>query len=642
MLRNSLRWVLFCISVSCAASAQVIGLTNPTDKFGNTQPMDAMQTAQMDFNFFLIGSRDPHSSKTQSPSGSISKLDLAAPGKARREYQEGYRLLMRKDFQPAIAHLQKAIAIYSKFVAAHNALGSAYLTLGQNEDAQSEFSQSVALDDHLPNSYLNLGCAELALKHLPAAEEALRKASSIAPLDDQLQLALAYAELANQDYPGVLATALLVHQRKHDDAPVVHFFAASAYAAQGKLTEAQHEMETLLQEDPKSTYNAQFRQILEGIKAEQVRQANARLHPAQKLTFVSTPRTHPTAEEIERQRQTVLLEQKEREQIAEVEAAPDPGCVDCVAALDASRLDPLPNSTAEPADNAPHADFRMTANEVSILFAVTDHGKAVRDLSSSDLQVRDNSQLPGAIVGFRNESQLPLRLGLVIDTSDSIGSRFSFEQSAAAEFLKQTVTGKDDLAFVVGVNNSVLMVQDFTADPALTVRAVNQLAPGGGTALWDAVSFTANKLAAHQETQPVARVLVVVSDGEDNSSSLSLREAISAAQRSDVAVYTVSTREGMKEASDELVGDHALRALSELTGGIALMPGSVRTLKNSLTELQEVIHGRYLVAYKPASFQSDGRYHAVNIEAQKDGHKLRVFARKGYYASDSRTGAEDH
>lgn len=623
-----------CLSVSCVASAQVINLNNPTDRFGNTQPLDAIQSSQLDFNLFLIGSRDPHTSKTQTPSGSISKFDLQAPAKARREYQQGYLLLMRKDLQPAAAHLKKAISIYSKFVAAHNALGSAYLNLGQNEDAQREFSQAVALDDHLPNSYLNLGCAELSLKHFPAAEEALRKASSIAPLDDQLQLALAYAEFANQDYPAVLATTRLVHQRKHDGAAIVHFFAAGAYAAQGDLVQAQQEMETLLAEEPKSAAAAQFQRILEQLKAEQARQADARQHPVQKLTFVSTPRLHPTAEEIETQRQQVLLEQKERDQIAEAEAAPDPGCVDCGAArADDPFPEPAAIASAETPRASPRADFHVTANEVSMLFAATDHGKAVTNLSISDLQIRDNRQPPGAILGFRNESQLPLRLGLVIDISDSVGSRFSFEQAAAAEFLKETISGKDDLAFVLGVNNSVLLVQDFTADPSLTTRAVNQLATGGGTALWDAVAFAADKLSAHQEDQPTARVLVVISDGEDNSSNSTLKQAIGAAQRGGVAVYTVSPREGLKAESEELVGDHALRTLSELTGGVALMPGSLHALKASLSDLQQVIHARYLVGYKPASFQPDGGYHTVEIEALKDGRKLRIFARKGYYAS---------
>ena len=222
----------------------------------------------------------------------------------------------------------------------------------------------------------------------------------------------------------------------------------------------------------------------------------------------------------------------------------------------------------------------------------------------------------------------------MIDTSNSVTGRFSFEQGAAAvKFLEKVVTNKDDLAFVVGVNNSVLLVQDFTGDQALTAHAVNQLAPGGGTAIWDAIEFGAEKLASRAETQPVARILVVISDGEDNSSSATLKEVIASAQRGEVAIYTVSTRDAIQEEATALIGDHALKALAELTGGATFVPGSVRHLNGSLNALQQVIRGRYLVSYKPASFERDGRYRSIQIKAQKDGHPLRVYARKGYYAS---------
>ena len=636
------RWALLSIfPLSCAASGQVINISTPGDRFG---PLDAIQTTRMEFNMFLIGSRDPHSTDLQSPTGAVSRLDLKSPGKARREYEQGYRLLVRKDPQGAVGHLTKSIAIYPKFVAAHNALGTAYLDLGQNELAHGEFAQAVALDDHLPNSYLNLGCSELALKEYPAAEETLRKASAIAPLDVQLQLALAYAEFVNKDYSAVRATSRQVHEQKHDGAAVVHYFAAGASEAQGDLPEAQHEMETLLEEDPNSAFTGQFQQILDQIKREQLRRAEAKEHPAEKVTHVAKAPAEPTPEEVARQRQFLLQEAKEEKQIAEAEAAPDARCADCgtadvVEAVAASGSD----SGLKPSGRKfPGATFSVTVDEVSVFFAVTDHGKSVTNLAASDVDIRDDRQPPSAILGFRNESQLPLRLGLVVDTSESVHERFSFEQAAATKFLEDVVVDKDDLAFVVGVNNSVLLVQDFTADQALTSHAVNELAPGGGTALWDAVSFAAEKLASRREDRPVARVLVVISDGQDNSSSVTLKQAIARAQRGEVAVYTVSSRDVSREDSGDVLGDHALRTLADLTGGTAFVPGSIRHLSQSLGELQQVIRGRYLVSYKPASFQHDDRYRTIDIEAQKDGHKLTVFARKGYYASPMSASPADH
>jgi Ca-activated chloride channel homolog len=191
------------------------------------------------------------------------------------------------------------------------------------------------------------------------------------------------------------------------------------------------------------------------------------------------------------------------------------------------------------------------------------------------------------------------------------------------------------------VNNSVLVVQDFTADQSQAGHAIEQLAPGGGTALWDAVGYAAEKLAAHHETGAVARMIVVISDGEDNSSAGTLREAIAKAQAGEVSVYTITTREAADKDAGGAVGSRALKTLSGLTGGTAFAPGAVRGLSASLGELQQVIRARYLVSYRPAEFRRDGAYRGVDISATKDGQKLTVIARKGYYASAGQAGATE-
>lgn len=638
MFRAPIRWALLFLCLGCAAAAQVVSF--PTSS--NTA-LDAMQQGRLDFNLFLIGSRNPHTTEVQSPTGSISALDLKAPWRAQREYEKGYRLLIRSDLQGAVAHLSKSIADYPKFVAAHNALGSAYLKLGYNEQAYNEFTNAIALDDHLPNSFLNLGCAELALKEYAAAEASLRKASSIAPLDLQLKIALAYAEFANHDYPAVIATTRQVHEGKHEGAAIVHLFAAGAWDAEGNLRAAQQEMETLLQEDAQSPSASQFRGILEQIRAEQARRAEARLHPAPVLAQVAREPAEPTPQQLASRRQLALQNKNEEKQVAEAEAASDPTCVDCAAdgAASAAAAPEFSSAPKQTGDSFPGATLRLNVNETSVFFAATDHGRSVTDLVASDVEIRDNGKAPEAILGFRNESQLPLRLGLVIDTSDSVAGRFSFEQAAATKFLEETAVGKDDLAFVVGVNNVVLLVQDFTANMASASHAIHQLAPSGGTALWDAVAFAADKLADRAEVQPVARVLIVISDGDDNSSSVTLKQAIAHAQRDGVAVYTVSTSDDMNEDPAVMVGDRALSALSDLTGGASFTPNSVRQLGKSLADLQQVIRSRYLVSYKPASFRLNGRYRTIDLVAQKDGHSLRVFARKGYYASAAPLGSAD-
>ncbi|MGC1907228.1 MAG: VWA domain-containing protein [Candidatus Acidiferrum sp.] len=612
--------------------------------------MDSIGSARMDGNLFLINSQSPGtSSQLQAPSGSISKLDLKAPAKARHEYEKGFQLLMKKDPQGAIAHLTKSIEIYPSFVAAHNALGTAYLNQGNKELALEQFNRAVTLDDHLPNSLLNLGCAQLAMERFADAEGSLKKASAIAPMDLPLLTALTYAEFANHDYPAVVNGVKQIHEHKHEGAAVVHYFAAGALEAQGYLAAAQSEMETLLAESPKSPSADEYRQMLQQIKDEQdghlaVSTSKPEPRRAEKTEAVDVAFHGPTAAETFQRVQQAIQDKKEENQIAEAEAAPDATCVRCGGALTAAGTAPAgaaasTGSVKESAHDASPAALRVAVDEVAIFFAATDHGRAVTNLSASDVAIRDNSRAPASVVAFRNESQLPLRLGLVIDSSNSVTDRFRFEQAAAARFLKAALTEKDDLAFVVGVNNSVLVVQDFTADQALTGHAIDELAPGGGTALWDAVGFASEKLASHAETQPVARMVVVISDGEDNSSKSTLKDAIAKAQQGEVAVYTITTRDVSDKGRE--VGDHALKTLSSLTGGTAFAPGSVRGLSNSLGELQQVIRARYLVSYRPSAFPMDGTYRAIDIKAEKDGHKLTVYARKGYYASPARTASTE-
>jgi len=567
---------------------------------------------------------------------SVSKLDFKAPVKAQRECYAGFRLLSGKEYQGAAEHLARATSIYPDFVAAHIALGSAYLGLRQNEQARDEFGKALALDDHLPISYLNLARAELALQHYAAAEEAVQKASSIAPLDQQVLAALAYAQLLNHHYGAAVETARRAHSHAHEGAAIVHYYAAAAWDAQHNLEEAQLELQKLLEEDPKSPVAGQAREILQRIMGDQAQKEMPMTLPPT-VALESTPvEANTMPAEAPSQIQKLVREAREQ-QNGGAEAMCE-GCKATSVAV-ASKTNFLrdPELRAEAVTWGDVGwSFRRNVDEVAVVFAATHHGRAVSDLTQAEVTIRDSGQPPAGVTGFRSEAQLPLRLGLVIDTSESITSRFSFEQAAAGNFVSRVVTGKDDLAFVVGFSNSVLLVQDFTGDNHRISAAIEKLAPAGGTALWEAVAFAAEKLATRSEEQPVARVLVVISDGDDNSSSVSLRRAIETAENGDVIIYIVSTREdmdlntAMKDRASQ--GDRALKTLAESTGGKAFFPGSVGNMDHSLGDLQQVIRSRYFVSYKPALFKRDGRYRTVDITAHKSGRKLRVYVRKGYYA----------
>jgi len=623
MFRRQLWRALVLAGVGCSmgagfAGAQLFSVPSEGEKLGGeVTSLRALATAKLDSIIFQYNTS--HASTLHDPANSVSRLDLAAPKNARKEYEKGYLHLLRREFQPAIDHLARAASIYPSFVAAHNALGIAYLNLGQSQRAHDEFARTVGLDDHLPGSHLNLGCAQMQLQRYADAEESLKRASSIAPLDLVLLTALTYAEFKNGDYSGVIATMRHVHHQKHQDAALVHLFAAGAWQAQNHLSEAQDELETLLSEDAKSPLLDQYRKLLAQVKEEQVSRTQARRHPADPANAEPSTLASSQPDGAPLQARHASLETTEATSPIATKAA-DP------ASGDSSGYE-------QPDVNVAHQVIRVKVEEVAMMFAVTDHGKSVTNLTPSDIRIRDDGRPPETILGFHNITQLPLRIGLVIDMSNSITERFVFEEAAASKFLETVVTDANDLAFVVGFNCSVLLAQDFTADKTLTAHALTQLAPGGGTALWNAVAFAADKLGSRPEAQPVARILVVITDGDDNSSTVSLQQAIYAAQRGEVAVYTVSTKEGPKYESDPLVGTPALKTLSAQTGGTTFTSVTLGDLGRRLGDLQQVLRGRYLVYYTPSSPQTDGRFHAVEIKAEKDGHSFKVYARKGYYAS---------
>ena len=207
--------------------------------------------------------------------------------------------------------------------------------------------------------------------------------------------------------------------------------------------------------------------------------------------------------------------------------------------------------------------------------------------------------------------------------------RFSFEKRVAIKFVEKMLSGPSDLGFIAGFSNEITVSQDFSRDPAKLAKGIEKLTNGGGTALFDAVSTACRKLGAYPESDRVARVLVILSDGEDNSSQSSLKQTIQAAEGTGVAIYTVSTKE---ESGDKSDADKVLELLAERTGGEALFPGDMLALGKSFERLHDLIRSRYFVAYRPADFQPNGSYRAISVIAERDGKRLQVRARKGYHA----------
>jgi Ca-activated chloride channel homolog len=300
------------------------------------------------------------------------------------------------------------------------------------------------------------------------------------------------------------------------------------------------------------------------------------------------------------------------------------GCADCAT----NALVPDTVSTGE---------WLLTkqVNEVSVIFVAVRNGKAVSDLSQKDISVRDDDKVPTAILGFRTEQSLPLRVGVAIDTSNSVTSRFRFEQDAASAFFHQAVNRDSDLGFVMGFENHFTVTQDFVADPELLAQGVGRLKPGGGTALYDAVRAACQKLRNHPEPDMVARVLVVLSDGQNNAGEVTLKRAIDAAEEAEVTIYTISTnytRYATQRDPSADQGNSNLRQLAEQTGGRVLFPSAPKDVAKAFAKIEEELRSRYAISYKPSEFTPDGHYRAIKIEARKGRDKVEIRARKGYYA----------
>jgi Ca-activated chloride channel family protein len=267
-------------------------------------------------------------------------------------------------------------------------------------------------------------------------------------------------------------------------------------------------------------------------------------------------------------------------------------------------------------------------NEVNVLFIATDkHGKFVRDLGQNDFNILDDHKPPQAILNFRRETDLPLHMGLLVDVSGSVNSRFDFEQNAATSFLQHTLRAGFDKAFIVGFNSHSQMAQDFTDNVQLLSAGVHKLHDGGGTALYDAIYHACKeKFLKDRPDHPVRKAIVIVSDGEDNQSEFSKAQAIEMAQRSEVIIYAIST----DDSGLVMRGDKVLEQLAEATGGRAFFPFKMKDITHSFAAIEDELRSQYVVSYKPANFDADGRYRSIEISSLKKD--LQVRARKGYFA----------
>jgi VWFA-related protein len=251
----------------------------------------------------------------------------------------------------------------------------------------------------------------------------------------------------------------------------------------------------------------------------------------------------------------------------------------------------------------------------------------VLDLTKDDFKVFEDDK-PQQIKFFGRETDLPLRIGILIDTSNSIRERLRFEQEAAIDFLNTTLRPGKDLAFVVGFDVTPQLIQDYTDDTNKLADAIRNLQAGGGTGLYDAIFFASKeKMLYFPPPEPyLRRVMVVVSDGRDNQSEHDREEALAMAQRGEVTIFTISTnRTGI-----ESQGDKVLKYYAQQTGGQAFFPFAASDVADDFREIARELRSQYSLAYTSSDTARDGSFRKIAVRADEKGYHVR--AKAGYWA----------
>lgn len=277
---------------------------------------------------------------------------------------------------------------------------------------------------------------------------------------------------------------------------------------------------------------------------------------------------------------------------------------------------------------APDQRIKVRVELVNVLFTVVDKkGHLVIDLTKDDFNVFEDNK-PQRSQYFSRESNLPLRIGLLIDTSNSIRDRLHFEQEAAIDFLNESVSHGKDQAFVVGFDVQPQMVQDYTDDMEKLSDAIHGLQAGGTTALYDTIYFACKeKMLFFPPPEPyLRRVMIIISDGQDNQSERTRDEALAMAQRAEVTIYAISTN----RTGTPGPGDKVLRFLAQETGGRAFFPFAASDLSANFQEITRELRSQYSLAYVSSNTAHDGTFRSISIQPLDKGYHVR--AKSGYFA----------
>jgi VWFA-related protein len=300
-------------------------------------------------------------------------------------------------------------------------------------------------------------------------------------------------------------------------------------------------------------------------------------------------------------------------------------------------------------EQQPAETLKVNVNVVGLFFNVKDkHGALIPNLTKDDFQVFEDGK-PQTIKYFAAESNLPLTLGILIDSSGSQRNVLDMEKQVGGAFLRQILTDKDE-AYVIDFNVDAELVQDYTRDVHRLQAALNKVrintgyvnpVPGAGnpvptagsqagTVLYDAVYLSAHDMLAKEVGR---KAMILLTDGEDEGSRLKIIDAIEAAQKADSIVYVLLCADRGFYGSFQVgySGEGEMRKLTEATGGRVINVGNkFDKLREAFDQIAAELRSQYNLGYTPTNTKLDGGYRKLEIKT-KESYKIQT--RAGYYAT---------
>jgi len=294
------------------------------------------------------------------------------------------------------------------------------------------------------------------------------------------------------------------------------------------------------------------------------------------------------------------------------------------------------NSTQTPPEQA--ANISVNVDRHLVNFTVADSkGKFITTLKKEDFKVYEDDK-PQTVTNFSSETNLPLTIALIVDSSGSIRDKLRFEQEAAIEFFYNTLTRGKDKALVIAFDTQAELLQEFTDDPEKLADAVHKIRSGGGTSMYDAVYLAITHPQYGLARQAGRKVVILIGDGDDNNSRISLTEMLESAQKNDVAIYGISTNKTADfSRADQQRGDKTLKKMAEDTGARAFFPLRLQDLTLNFQQISQELRAQYTLAYSPTNARADGAFRRIRIDVADKRYKSRTPA--GYYANRAGTAS---